>query len=152
MDEQQSGNLADETTEIMSETVAHQNEELRKRRSTRIMQAVPLAVTGVDALGRPFTERTSTLIINCHGCRYQSKHYVLKNMWITLEVPHPDGSHDPRSVRARATWIQRPRTVRELFQVGIELEVPGNFWGIAFPPHDWFAFPESTVGEIPAPS
>src|SRR5580704_2398535 len=72
MDEQ-SGNLADESTEMMSESVAHQNEELRKRRSKRIMQAVPLAVTGVDALGRPFTERTSTLIINCHGCRYQSK-------------------------------------------------------------------------------
>jgi hypothetical protein len=139
MDEQQSGNLADETTEMMSETVAHQNEELRKRRSTRIMQAVPLAVTGVDALGRPFTERTSTLIINCHGCRYQSKHYVLKNMWVTLEVPHPETGQAPRTVRGRVAWIQRPRTVRQLFQVALELETPGNTWGIAFPPPDWFA-------------
>ena len=138
MDEQ-SGNLADETTEMMSETVAHQNEELRKRRSTRIMQAVPLAVTGVDALGRPFTERTSTLIINCHGCRYQSKHYVLKNMWVTLEVPHPESGQPPRAVRGRVAWIQRPRTVRQLFQVALELETPGNTWGIAFPPPDWFA-------------
>jgi hypothetical protein len=139
MDEQQSGNLADETTEMMSEQVAHQNEELRKRRSTRIMQAVPLAVTGVDALGRPFTERTSTLIINCHGCRYQSKHYVLKNMWVTLEVPHPESGQPPRAVRGRVAWIQRPRTVRQLFQVALELETPGNTWGIAFPPPDWFA-------------
>ena len=143
MDEQQSGNLADETTEMMSETVAHQNEELRKRRSTRIMQAVPLAVTGVDALGRPFTERTSTLIINCHGCRYQSKHYVLKNMWVTLEVPHPESRQPPRTVRGRVAWIQRPRTVRQLFQVALELETPGNTWGIAFPPPDWFAPSES---------
>ena len=142
MDEQ-SGNLADESTEMMSETVAHQNEELRKRRSTRIMQAVPLAVTGVDALGRPFTERTSTLIINCHGCRYQSKHYVLKNMWVTLEVPHPESGQPPRAVRGRVAWIQRPRTVRQLFQVALELEVPGNTWGIAFPPPDWFAPSES---------
>ena len=138
MDEQ-SGNLADESTEMMSETVAHQNEELRKRRSTRIMQAVPLAVTGVDALGRPFTERTSTLIINCHGCRYQSKHYVLKNMWVTLEVPHPETGQAPRTVRGRVAWIQRPRTVRQLFQVALELENPGNTWGIAFPPPDWFS-------------
>ncbi len=138
MDEQ-SRNLADETTEMMSEPVAHQNEELRKRRSTRIMQAVPLAVTGVDALGRPFTERTSTLIINCHGCRYQSKHYVLKNMWVTLEVPHPETGQSPRAVRGRVAWIQRPRTVRQLFQVALELENPGNTWGIAFPPPDWFA-------------
>ena len=142
MDEQ-GGNLADETTEMTSETVAHQNEELRKRRSTRIMQAVPLAVTGVDALGRPFTERTSTLIINCHGCRYQSKHYVLKNMWVTLEVPHPEAGKAPRTVRGRVAWIQRPRTVRQLFQVALELEVPGNTWGIAFPPPDWFAPSES---------
>ncbi|MGC2889193.1 MAG: hypothetical protein WB627_09010 [Candidatus Acidiferrum sp.] len=137
--DEQGGSLADETTEMMSETVAHQNEELRKRRSTRIMQAVPLAVTGVDALGRPFTERTSTLIINCHGCRYQSKHYVLKNMWVTLEVPNAEASQPPRTVRGRVAWIQRPRTVRQLFQVALELESPGNTWGIAFPPPDWFA-------------
>jgi len=143
MDEQ-SGNLADETTEMMSETVAHQNEELRKRRSTRIMQAVPFAVTGVDALGRPFMERTSTLIINCHGCRFQSKHYVLKNMWVTLEVPHPEAGQAPRTVRGRVAWIQRPRTVRQLFQVALELETPGNTWGIAFPPPDWFS-PSETV-------
>jgi hypothetical protein len=123
--------------------------EASKRRSTRIVQAVPLTVIGVDALGRPFQERTSTLIINCHGCRYQSKHYVLKNMWVTLEVPHPEPGHPARSVRGRVMWIQRPRTVRELFQVGIELEVTGNFWGIAFPPSDWFPFPE---GLAPVPS
>src|SRR5277367_4794980 len=128
---------------MMAESVAHQNEELRKRRSTRIMQAVPLAVTGVDALGRPFTERTSTLIINCHGCRYQSKHYVLKNMWVTLEVPHPEVGQPPRAVRGRVAWIQRPRTVRQLFQVALELETPGNTCGIAFPPPDWFAPSES---------
>ena len=118
------------------------SEDLRKRRSTRIVQAVPLAVTGVDAIGRPFTEHTSSLIINCHGCRYQSKHYVLKNMWVKLEIPHPESGHAPRVVRGRVAWIQRPRTVRQLFQVALELETPGNAWGIAFPPEDWFAFPD----------
>ena len=134
----------------MQESAPNQQQDLRKRRSTRIVQAVPLAVTGVDALGRPFQERTSTLMINCHGCRYQSKHYVLKNMWVSLEVPHPDAGRGTRAVRGRVTWIQRPRTVRELFQVGVELEIPGNFWGIAFPPPDWFPFPESAGSSIPA--
>src|SRR2546429_470175 len=96
----------------------------------------------VDALGRPFVERSSSLILNCHGCRYQSKHYVLKNMWVKLEIPHPETGQPPRSVRGRVAWIQRPRTVRQLFQVAVELEVSGNLWGIAFPPEDWFAFPE----------
>jgi hypothetical protein len=138
---------------VVAESNLNPEQEAQKRRTTRIVQAVPLTVTGVDALGRPFQERTSTLIINCHGCRYQSKHYVLKNMWITLEVPHNESGHEPRSVRGRVTWIQRPRTVRELFQIGVELEVSGNVWGIAFPPADWFPFPESGTNlEIPAPS
>src|SRR5467141_221180 len=129
----------------LTEFAANTDPEASKRRTTRIVQAVPLTVAGVDALGRPFQERTSTLIINCHGCRYQSKHYVLKNMWVTLEIPHPETGREPRSVRAKVSWIQRPRTVRELFQVGVELEVTGNIWGIAFPPADWFLFPESTA-------
>src|SRR5919109_1420088 len=137
-----SSNFADETVEMASESGANPNAELRKRRSTRIVQAVPLVVTGVDALGRPFVERTSSLILNCHGCRYQSKHYVLKNMWVTLEIPHPETGQPPRGVRGRVAWIQRPRTVRQLFQVALELEVSGNVWGIAFPPEDWFAFPD----------
>jgi hypothetical protein len=134
-----SGNFADETTEMVSESAANTSSELRKRRSTRIVQAVPLVVTGVDALGRPFVERTSSLIVNCHGCRYQSKHYVLKNMWVTMEIPHPETGQPPRTVRGRVAWIQRPRTVRQLFQVALELEVSGNVWGIAFPPEDWLA-------------
>src|SRR5690349_1887156 len=133
---------ADDSLEMVSENAIHSGEELRKRRSSRMVQAVPLTVKGVDALGRPFVERTSSLIINCHGCRYQSKHYVLKNMWVSLEVPHAEAGQLPRGVRGRVAWIQRPRTVRQLFQVALELEVSGNVWGIAFPPEDWFAFPD----------
>ena len=141
-DDEPSPDPAGETPHMSSDGAANANTELRKRRSTRIVQAVPLVVTGVDALGRPFAERTSTLIINCHGCRFQSKHYVLKNMWVNLEVPHPDPGKSPRRVRGKVTWIQRPRTVRQLFQVALELEIPGNAWGVAFPPDDWFTFPE----------
>jgi hypothetical protein len=134
----------------VADSAADTRIEAQKRRSTRISQAVPITVTGVDALGRPFLERTSTVVVSCHGCRYQSKHYVLKNMWVTIEVPHSEAHRQPHTVRARVTWIQRPRTVRELFQIAAELEVPGNLWGIAFPQHDWFAFPESVGPEIAA--
>src|ERR1700720_2542652 len=135
---------ADDPMDMVHENAMNAGEELRKRRSSRIVQAVPLVVTGVDALGRPFVERTSSLIINCHGCRYQSKHYVLKNMWVTMEIPHQESGLPPHTVRGRVAWIQRPRTVRQLFQVALELEVSGNVWGIAFPPEDWAAPPEMT--------
>jgi hypothetical protein len=143
-------NVAGEATEMAPETAVNPTSELRKRRSTRIVQAVPLQVTGVDALGRPFMERTSSLILNCHGCRYQSKHYVLKNMWVKLEVPNPQEGEPARTVRGRVAWIQRPRTVRQLFQVALELEAPGNVWGIAFPPEDWFAQSEGAAAQSAA--
>jgi hypothetical protein len=146
-------NLAGDTTQM--EAPVSPTSELRKRRSTRIVQAVPLQVTGVDALGRPFVERTSSLILNCHGCRYQSKHYVLKNMWVKLEIPHADSDQPARTVRGRVAWIQRPRTVRQLFQVALELETPGNVWGIGFPPEDWFGFVQadkSQASESSGPS
>lgn len=116
--------------------------EAGKRRSTRIVQAIPVTVTGVDALGQPFRERTSTLIVNCHGFKYQSKHYVLKGTWLELEVLHPKADEPARKVRGQVTFVQRPRTAKELFQVGVEMDTPGNVWGIAFPPDDWMPFPE----------
>jgi hypothetical protein len=135
----------------LSEPVPSTDQGVQKRRSTRIVHAVPLSVTGVDALGQPFKERTSTLIISCHGCKYQSKHYVPKNSYVTLEIPNPDSAEPARTSQARVTWVQRPRTVRELFQVGVELEVPGNIWGVSFPPDDWFPYVEPVRSEIPAP-
>lgn len=122
--------------------------ETQKRRSTRIVQAVPITVTGVDALGQPFKERTTTVMVNCHGCKYQSKHYVPKNSVISLDVPRIEPGAAARVVTGRVIWVQRPRTVRELFQIGVEFDLPGNIWGIAFPPDDWFPL----AGEAPAPA
>ena len=124
----------------MTDSAASFDPDAQKRRSTRIVQAVPITVTGVDALGQPFKERTTTVMVNCHGCKYQSKHYVPKNSMVTLEVPRPEAGQK-RTTQGRVVWVQRPRTVRELFQIGLEFEVPGNVWGIAFPPEDWFSSP-----------
>src|SRR5271170_8528747 len=92
----------------------------QKRRSTRIVQAVPITVAGVDALGQPFKERTTTVMVNVHGCKYQSKHYVPKNSVVTLEIPRPEPGLPAHSVLGRVVWLQCPRTVRELFQIGLE--------------------------------
>ena len=111
-----------------------------KRRSTRIVQAMPLMVAGVDSLGRALREQTATLSINCHGCRYFSKYPVEKNTWLTLEIPREHAGGEPRRLRARVAWVQKARKLRGLFQVGVEFEAPGNVWGIPAPPEDWQAF------------
>ena len=131
----------------MTEFLASDEPGSQKRRSTRISQAVPVTVTGVDALGQPFKERTTTVGVNCHGCKYQSKHYVPKGSVLTLEIPRPESGQPPRNMQGRVIWVQRPRTVRELFQIGVEFDIAGNIWGIAFPPDDWFPYPDDVPAE-----
>jgi hypothetical protein len=116
------------------------------------VQAVPITVSGVDALGQPFKERTTTVMVNCHGCKYQSKHYVPKNSIVTLEIPRMEPGVPPRIVPGHVVWVQRPRTVRELFQIGLEFEAAGNVWGIAFPPEDWVPSAEDEAAANAAPS
>ena len=107
---------------------------VHRRRSERISKSLPVIVRGIDLLGQPFEERTSTLALNLHGCRYVSKYHLPKNTWVTLEVPDEPRR---RHVRARVAWIQRPHSVREFFQIAVELESPSNIWNISSPPAGW---------------
>jgi len=106
----------------------------QRRRSERVSQTLPLVIRGIDLLGQPFEERAVALNCNLHGCRYSSKHHLPQNAWVTLEIQR-DGEF--RNVRARVVWSQRPQSVREFFQVAVELERPANVWGLDFPPADW---------------
>lgn len=116
---------------------------IERRRSERIAQSLPVIVRGIDLLGQPFEERSSTLNLNLHGCRYSSKYHLPKNTWVTLEIVH---GAQRENVRARVAWIQRPRSIRELFMIAVELESPGNFWAVEPVPGDW------TVGHIASES
>jgi hypothetical protein len=113
---------------------------IEHRRSTRMVLAVPITVRGFDALHEPFAENTNTVMVSCHGCKYQSKHYVPRGSLVEMEI-----SRDRRDVRRKVSgkviWVQRPRNAREVFHVGIDFEVPGNVWGVPSPPADWFPVP-----------
>ena len=103
-----------------------------RRRSERISQPIALVIRGIDLLGQPFDERTTAAEVNLHGCRYSSRHHLPKNTWVTLEIPAVQSS-----VRARVARIQRPQSVRELFQIALELERPVNIWGLESAPLNW---------------
>jgi hypothetical protein len=120
----------------------------QRRRSERVSKSVPLVVRGIDLLGQPFEERTSTLALNLHGCRYSSKHHLPKNTWVTLEMPQMG---QRRNVRARVAWIQRPHSVREFFQIAVELESAANIWGIETAPADWNSYEALPAMEEIAP-
>lgn len=108
-----------------------------KRRSSRVHQAVSLTASGNDVQGKPFIEHTGTLEVSFHGCRYFSKHAVAKDAWLTLNIPNQLVSGGPHRFRARVAWVSKSRKMQNLFQVGVEIEQPGNIWGLANPPDDW---------------
>ena len=110
--------------------------EVDLRRSSRIEQTISLMVLGTNRRGESFQEKTSAVSLNLHGCRYSSRHDYPLEGWVTLQVTGTDGA-DSSPVRARVRSIVSPQTPRELCQVGVELETPGNVWGIPAPPEDW---------------
>jgi hypothetical protein len=108
------------------------------RRSTRIEKSVPLIVLGQNRMGEPFVERTVSVSLNMHGCRYPSRHDYGVGAWVTLQMVGLNSSEGtPATVRAVVRSVQPPGSSRELQQVGVELETPANVWGIVPPPEDW---------------
>jgi hypothetical protein len=107
------------------------------RRSTRIERSVPLIVFGQNRLGEPFVERTVSTSLNLHGCRYPSRHDYGVGSWVTLQVVGLNVEPKPPAVRARVRSVHTSQSSRELQQVGVELENPGNVWGVVTPPQDW---------------
>ena len=108
------------------------------RRSTRIEKSVPLIVLGRNRMGEPFMERTVSVTLNMHGCRYPSRHDYGVGTWVTLQLVGLISSEEkPATVRAMVRSVHPPGSLRELQQVGVELETPANVWGIVPPPADW---------------
>jgi DNA-binding FrmR family transcriptional regulator len=112
-----------------------------KRRSTRLAKSVPIKITGTDALGQTFHESTVTVMIDCYGCKYQSTHYAPKDSTVRVEIRRLDATRSSKVVQAKVVWVQRPKTYREVYHVALAFEVPGNVWGIPWPPSDWFPCP-----------
>lgn len=126
----------------------------QKRRSSRIEEAIVLAVQGIDALREPYREEVTTGTISCHGCAYQLKHQVLPGDIVLLDTSLNVGQgakgHSEPPLRARVKSIQKLNTPNDQkYSVGVELEIAGNVWGIASPPEDWF--PEQ-AGKLQEPT
>ena len=122
------------------------------RRSTRIEKSVPLMVLGQNLMGEQFMERTVSVTLNMHGCRYASRHDYGVGTWVTLQMVGLNNSKEkPATVRAVVRSVHPPESLRELQQVGVELEAPSNVWGIAAPPADWLSAREPTTSTAQLP-
>jgi len=115
----------------------HSLSGLEGRRSTRVDRNVPLVVLGITRTGLSFQEKTSTVSLNLHGCRYPSRHEYPIGSSVGLRVLQPDGETISPVIRAFVKSVHPPASPRELFQVGVELESPANIWNVSPPPSDW---------------
>ena len=110
-----------------------------KRRSSRISKAIMLAVQSVDASSAPYREEVTTGSISCHGCTYKIRHEPHLGDIVVLDTGRGSAGHSGFPVRARVKSRQRLNTANDpTYNVGVELEIAGNIWGISSPPADWF--------------
>jgi hypothetical protein len=107
------------------------------RRTTRVEGAVPLVISGQNNQGQLFQESTWAISLNLHGCRYRSRHDCRIGTWITVQAGEPCSTANIAATRAQVKSIHAPNSARESYQIGIELETPGNIWVISSPPEDW---------------
>jgi len=122
----------------------------KRRRSSRLNQAIALTVQGADASHTPFLEHVSTLTVSCHGCRYRSKNKLLLGDIVTLAIQAAE-NQSANANRARVKQVLQLAANENPFEVILELESPGNIWAISSPPEDWFPVREGSATEPAIP-
>jgi hypothetical protein len=101
------------------------------RRSSRLPLEVPVLLTSLDP-GLNFSERCNTTLVNAHGCGLISPRVLTQGVRVRLEIVSAK-----RHTTARVAEVVPLGGEPETWLVGLELDVPGNFWGIEYAPADW---------------
>ncbi len=101
------------------------------RRSTRLPLEVPVLVASLDP-AQPFSERCTTTLVNAHGCGLIVPRALALGSQVRLEIVSAK-----RHTTALVVEVVPLGGDPETWLVGMELGVPGNFWGIEYAPSDW---------------
>ena len=101
------------------------------RRSTRLPLEVPVLVTSLNTAA-PFSARGNTTLVNAHGCGLIVPRALTHGIQVRLEIVSAK-----RHTTARVAEVVPLGGDPETWLVGLELDVPGNFWGIEYAPSDW---------------
>ena len=113
-----------------------------KRRSTRLPKAAPLLITWLGTRGKTLTEESTTVIVNCHGCRYFSRYRLRKNSRINIQIAAGGENRvsTPPAFPARVAWVRKSRRLNGHYLIGVEFETPQSLWRFEDVPEDWGPF------------
>jgi hypothetical protein len=124
----------------------------KQRRSQRIFLSVPLHVSGNQENGKPFVERTTTLIVSAHGALIHLREAVLENQLLSIK-------HDKTEEEIACQVVSVNSGANGVNKIAVEFIGPQpRFWRIAFPPADWSTKsseakrPKSGLGMAPKPA
>ena len=106
------------------------NSEKKRRRSQRVMLALPVTVSGEGPSGT-FSEDTRTVVVNAHGALITLATKIAQQQMLQLKSPS-----NSEVQTCRVTYVGP--TTEGKTQLGIEFTAAApHFWHIAFPPEDW---------------
>lgn len=100
------------------------------RRGTGIPCEIPVTLVNLDSLN-PFSESCKILVVNLNGCAARSTPSV--------EIGSAAELHGltARTVTAKVVTCFSLGEHEKIWLLGLELQSPGNVWGIEDVPEDW---------------
>lgn len=103
-----------------------------RRQSLRVPLSVPLIVSDPKLNG--FSEYCETVMANSHGCQLRSPYPLETGMQVRLDTVYvKNRAASARVIHSEPVGLQETR----VWNCGLALATPGNFWGIPSPPQDW---------------
>jgi hypothetical protein len=100
------------------------------RRGTRIPCEIPVTLVNLDSL-QPFSASCQILLVNLKGCAARSTRPVTIGTAVQLQgLP-------TRTVTAQVVTCFSLGEYEKIWLLGLELDSPGNVWGIEPVPEDW---------------
>jgi len=112
------------------------------RRSTRLPLEIPVRIASLGP-GSPLSASCNTTLVNAHGCGLIAPSEFPHGIQVRLEMVSAK-----RYTTARVAEVVPLGGEPPTWLIGLELNVPGNFWGIEYAPTDWKI--EESVAPPPA--
>ncbi len=111
------------------------------QRSTRLRLEIPVQFSSLDH-SHEFSELCKTTVVNAHGCGLIAHRALEDGTPVRLEI-----RKSKRHATGRVAKVVSLGDQPESWLLGIELDQPGNFWGVEYVPADWII---ATPSENPA--
>jgi len=103
-----------------------------RRRSQRIALSVPINIASLAPL--LFSGRCNTVEVSFHGCQFFLSRPFKQGTQLRLDILDTQHTATAQVVRSISGM---PDMQAKIWKICVELDDPGNVWGIASPPLDW---------------